>query len=337
MAEDSPPSSGTVAAMITSESMEQLAPEWAALHASIAGATPFTHPAWHATWLRHFDGGVHPVFLSIRRGEQLIGVAALDAERDRARQLGDHNVCDYAGVLALPGEERVVAAGIVEWLLEDLTPALELWGIAEDSPLRGAFAEGAVSFGWTCDESPEAVCPVAPLPADFETYLAGLGKHDRHELRRKLRHFGGAGQPAFESVTSPEEIAARFDRFLGFMRISRDAKDQFLTPAMEAFFRDIATTFAALGMARLSTLSLDGQPTAMVFAFENEATVFLYNSGYDPAFAPLAAGLLSKAFAIQDAIGRGKRAFDFLRGNEEYKHHLGGQPKQVLTLVMRQR
>ena len=225
----------------------------------------------------------------------------------------------------------------MEWLLEDLTPALELWGIAEDSPLRNAFAEGAAAFGWTCEESPEAVCPVAPLPADFETYLAGLGKHDRHELRRKLRHFASSGQPAFESVTSPEEIEARFDRFLSFMRTSRVDKDEFLTPAMEAFFRDIASTFAALGMARLSTLSLDGQPTAMVFAFENEATTFLYNSGYDPAFAPLAAGLLSKAYAIQDAIARGKRAFDFLRGDENYKHHLGGQPKQVLTLVMRQR
>ena len=119
------------------------------------------------------------------------------------------------------------------------------------------------------------------------------------------------------------------------MRVSRDDKDEFLTPAMEAYFRDLAITFAGLGMIRLSTLSLDGKPTAMLFAFENAETTFLYNSGYDPEFAPLAVGLLSKAYAIQDAIARGKTRFDFLRGDEDYKRHLGGHPNEVLRLTMR--
>jgi CelD/BcsL family acetyltransferase involved in cellulose biosynthesis len=112
------------------------------------------------------------------------------------------------------------------------------------------------------------------------------------------------------------------------MRISRDDKDEFLTPTMEGFFRDLATTFADLGLARLSTLKLDGVGVAMVFAFENEDTTFLYNSGYHPAFAHLAVGLLSKAEAIRDAIARGKRTFDFLRGEEEYKKRLGGEARQ---------
>jgi CelD/BcsL family acetyltransferase involved in cellulose biosynthesis len=176
---------------------------------------------------------------------------------------------------------------------------------------------------------------VAALPGDFGAFVAGLGKHDRHELRRKLRHLGEAGAVAFESATTPSEVQRDFDRFLEFMRISRDDKDEFLTPVMEAFFRDLATTFARLGMARLSTLSVDGKAAAMLFSFENADTTFLYNSGYDPEFAPLAVGLLSKAYAVEDSIKRGKTSFDFLRGDEEYKRRLGGVPKEVVRLTMR--
>lgn len=323
--------------MITSEGFEQLAPEWAALHASIAGATPFTHPAWHEIWLRHFGADSLPVYLSIRIDGQLAGVAALDMERNGARSLGDHNVRDYGGPLMTPGREREVAAGMLEWLAEDLTPALDLWGVPGDSPIAAAFLAAAESAGWESAVQTEANCPTAALPAGFETYLAGLTKHGRHEARRKLRNLSAAGIATFESATTPDAVAGRMDRFLELMRISRGDKGEFLTPAMEAFFRDLSATFAGLGMLRLSTLSLDGVDAAMTLAFENATTTFLYNSGYDPAFSHLAVGLLSKVWAIRDAIGRGQRAFDFLRGDEPYKRDLGGVPVPVVTLSLRQR
>lgn len=320
--------------LITSEAFAALEPEWAALHARVPGATPFLHPAWHAVWLRHFGGGAAPVFLAIRREAELIGVAALDMDRDLARELGDHNVRDYAGPLALPGEEEAVAAGILEWLREDLTPAATFWGLPADAPMTAAI-ERAAALGWLLQRRHEAVCPGVDLAGDFEAYVAALAKKDRHELRRKLRNLEAAGTVEFESATSPGAVAPLLDRFLHFMRISRDDKDEFLTPAMEAFFRDLASTFSALGMLRLSTLSLDGQAIAMVWLFEDGGAFYLYNSGYDPAFGHLAAGLLSKAHAIRDACRLGKKRFDFLRGEEDYKRRLGGADRELVTLALR--
>ncbi len=320
--------------LITSEAFASLETEWAVLHARVPGATPFLHPAWHAVWLRHFGGGAAPVFLAIRREEELIGVVPLDMARDMARELGDHNVRDYAGPLALPGEETAVAAGILEWLREDLTPAATFWGLPSDAPMTAAI-EQAAALGWTVERSHEAVCPGVDLDGDFEAYVAGLSKKDRHELRRKMRNLEAAGTAGFESAGTPEGIAAKLDRFFELMRISRGDKDEFLTPTMEAFFRDLAATFPALGMLRLSTLTLDGAEIAMTLAFEDEETVYLYNSGYDPAFSNLAAGLVGKAWAIRHACERGKRRFDFLRGEEEYKRRLGGVEREVVTLVLR--
>ncbi|HEY4669346.1 MAG TPA: GNAT family N-acetyltransferase [Tepidiformaceae bacterium] len=324
------------APLITAEPLESLAPEWASLHARSEEQLPYLHPSWQATWLRHFGKGTEPVFLAVRLDEELIGVAALDMDPSGARQLGDPEVCDYAGILAAPGQEGAVASGVLEWVTEDLGSRLTLWGVPEDSPMRTAFAPAAAAFGWSYTEEEEAIAPRAALPGDFEAYLAGLRKHERHEVRRKLRHLEAAGQVAFESYTDRASVEANFDRFLEMMRASRQDKAEFLTGEMEGFFRDLAASLSDAGLLRLSSLSLDGKSTAMIFCFESESSVFLYNSGYDPAFGHLAVGLLSKVLAIRDAIGRGKRVFDFLRGEEEYKRHLGGEPRRVLRLVMEQ-
>jgi len=321
--------------LITSEDFDSFETEWAALHARVPGASPFLHPAWHRVWLRNFGRAASPVFLSVRRGEALIGAAAFDMDREEASELGDHNVRDYAGPLALPGEEDAVAAGLLEWLREDLTPGLRLWGLPADAPILPAIEAAGASGGWACERVHEAVCPGVDLPGDFEEYVAGLSKKDRHELRRKMRNFEAAGAVGFTTLSDPGSMLGALDGLFHLMRISRGDKDEFLTPQMESFFRDLVATFGALGKVSMSTLTLDGQAVAMTLAFEDETAIYLYNSGYDPAFSHLAAGLVSKAYAIRDSIERGKRRFDFLRGEEEYKRRLGGVDREVVTLVLR--
>lgn len=320
-------------ALITSEDLAALTPEWAALWDRIPGATPFLRPEWHTVWLRHFGKDASPVFLSVRREDELIGVAAFDMDREEARELGDHNVRDYAGPLVFPGFETEVAEGILEWLREDLTPGTTFWGIPSDGATLPALSEAAGAGGWSFEQISESVCPGAVLPGDFEAFVAGLPKHDRHELRRKIRNFEAAGTVSFVSVADPPVEA--MDTLFRLMRVSRGDKDEFLTPSMEAFFLDLVATFGPLGMVRLSTLTLDGAPAAITLAFEDAEATYLYNSGYDPQFSQLAVGLVSKAYALRDATERGKRRFDFLRGDEDYKRRLGGVDRELVTVHLR--
>ena len=60
----------------------------------------------------------------------------------------------------------------------------------------------------------------------------------------------------------------------------------------------------------------------------------MYNSGFDPAFADLSVGLLLKATTIRDAIERGLDSFEFLRGDEQYKYHLGGVDQAVYRMTV---
>ena len=47
----------------------------------------------------------------------------------------------------------------------------------------------------------------------------------------------------------------------------------------------------------------------------------------------LAVGLLNHAYNIQRSIEQGLRVFDFMRGDESYKYHLGGQDRRLFRVT----
>jgi CelD/BcsL family acetyltransferase involved in cellulose biosynthesis len=76
---------------------------------------------------------------------------------------------------------------------------------------------------------------------------------------------------------------------------------------------------------KLFFLDLNGLPVAAVMCFEYNSTMYLYNNGYDQRHRAVSVGLLSKVLNIKASIKRGIRKYDFLKGDEEYKHRLGGK------------
>ena len=72
--------------------------------------------------------------------------------------------------------------------------------------------------------------------------------------------------------------------------------------------------------------------------------IFTRREGKRPKVTPLAPNLrlvqlaagpptpLEKALLVRDAIERGRSAVDFLRGTEVYKRHLGGHPREIVTV-----
>jgi len=71
---------------------------------------------------------------------------------------------------------------------------------------------------------------------------------------------------------------------------------------------------------------------AAFLCLEFGGSVGLYNSGFDPARAALAPGIVLLAHVIRDAIDRGFPVFDFLRGEEPYKYGFGPSPEDVLNV-----
>jgi len=94
---------------------------------------------------------------------------------------------------------------------------------------------------------------------------------------------------------------------------------------MESFFRSLADSMATAGLLRLGILELNLLPAAMIMCFDYNDCLYLYNSGYDPQYSYLSAGLLCKVLGIKESIQEGKKRVDFLKGGETYKYQLGGR------------
>jgi CelD/BcsL family acetyltransferase involved in cellulose biosynthesis len=129
----------------------------------------------------------------------------------------------------------------------------------------------------------------------------------------------------YRLVKDGTAIPEVMDIFLKLFAESREDKATFLTSQRESFFRSLADTMAEVGLLRLGILELDSLPKATIMYFDYNDCIYLYNSGYDLQYNSLSVGLLSKVLCIQESIEKGKKRFDFLKGDEIYKYHLGGK------------
>ena len=104
---------------------------------------------------------------------------------------------------------------------------------------------------------------------------------------------------------------------------------------MEGFFRRVTAELAERDGVRFWFLDLPQGSMAAFICLEWNGVVGLYNSGFHPEHAALAPGLVLLSHVIRDAIARGKRRFDFLRGEERYKYEFGPVPEEVCAVTLR--
>jgi CelD/BcsL family acetyltransferase involved in cellulose biosynthesis len=324
-----------VGCAVQREELERLEPEWRVLLPRATANTVFVSPTWLRVWWREFGTGRELLLLSVRRQGELVGVVPLMRDGGHLSFAGDTQVCDYMDVVAAAGKEDAVLSAVLRGLGEEPWRELVLWAVPEGSPTLEALKVAAAAPSLSVDIEREDVCPRLDLPATWEEYLAGLSKKNRHELRRKLRKLSRVGEARLETLDQPAEVAAALDDFLRLYRESRADKAAFMTEEMERFFRAIVAALAAEEQVELIFLALGGVRVAAVLCFCADDECLLYNSGYDPDYAYLSVGLLSKALALRKAIEEGKQRFDFLRGAEPYKYDLGATDRPVYRCTVR--
>ena len=251
---------------------------------------------------------------------------------ERQRILGGVDVSDYLDLIAPDGGEAEVWTALLQHRSSQAV-AWDLHGIRSASPTATLLPELAPAHGLTASVEREDRCPVLALPKSWDEYLARLSGKDRHELRRKIRRLERELPGA---TTSSHATEAGWDeamtRFLTLHRLSKVGKARFMDERMERFFRSATARLAAAGWARLWFLEFEGAAVAAFLCLEYGGSVGLYNSGFDPARAALAPGIVLLAHVIRDAIDRGFPVFDFLRGEEPYKYGFGPSPVDVLNV-----
>jgi CelD/BcsL family acetyltransferase involved in cellulose biosynthesis len=253
---------------------------------------------------------------------------------------------DYATILADPADLPRVADAVAAALAD--RPDLEPWDVVDlrrlrcGDPAADALAAGlrahSVAEGWLVDVEREDVCPVVNLPVDvdIETFLGGLGKKTRHEIRRKVRRAEGVGPIRLESSDQP---LADLETFIELHQKRWGVDGLFPdTPGGEqsrVLVRRMFELCEGGGPIRLSFLWVGDRRIAAGIHVQDSNGYLFYNAGIDPDARDLSPGVILVYVYIRQALERGITRFDFLRGDEPYKYEWGAVDEPIQRILVR--
>ncbi|UCH80217.1 MAG: GNAT family N-acetyltransferase [Nitrospiraceae bacterium] len=259
----------------------------------------------------------------------IIGIAPLFIEGDTAFLIGDGNVCDYTDFIVSPGEEMHFFKAIFHHLRQTGILHLDCGHMREYFSTISTLMKNADSLHCIMHSEPSEHIYTFELPQTWEGYLSRLTSKERHEIRRKLRRLYEAGDINIRIVETAEHIGSVMDTFFKLFRMNMPEKSEFMTGSMESFFRLLTAAMAEAGLLRILFLDINEEAAAAVLCFDYRSSVYLYNNGYNRQYRNLSPGFLSKLSGIRDSIQRGRKSFNFLKGDETYKRRLGGRPEML--------
>jgi len=173
-------------------------------------------------------------------------------------------------------------------------------------------------------------CPVLQLPGSWEQYLQEcLTPASRKSLKKRLRV--AAAHACEMSTLRNADPTAQLDILLRLaIRKGRDAPEHLQR------CRRIFQSCILGECAEISVLWVNGEVAAAQGSFIDQhfCSIAHYLAGFDARFSNLSPGRVLDALCIQDAIERGFRSVDFLRGGEAYKHQLGGRPRFTHNILV---
>lgn len=322
--------------------------EWNDLLAISASHVPFLRHEYLATWWQGLGGGEWSdgeLYVVTARGEQgeLIGIAPLFMTDNRdgvpaLMLLGSIEISDYLDVIARPEDLPAFLEALLDHLEGDPATAsrlLDLYNLLEDTPTLPALQAVAEKRGWTYTLQPLQHCPYIPLPGDWEKYICGIDKKQRHEIRRKMRRAEEYYLPLrWYIVQDGATLDQEIDGFLDLMALDPD-KAKFLTPAMRSQMHSIVRAAHSAGWLQLAFIEVNGEKAAGYLNFDYMDHIWVYNSGLDFRFSELSLGWVLLGHLLEWANEHKRQYFDFMRGDEQYKYRFGAIDRRVMRLTLR--
>jgi CelD/BcsL family acetyltransferase involved in cellulose biosynthesis len=304
---------------------------------------PFTLYEWHSAWCKHFlssQGAIKDSLIVdvVRTASgECVGIVPMVHTR---RSLGPCTVSS----LNLLGADRalteiqmpLIAAGFhtdVARVVQQHLAMIERWDWSQWMGVSPAFIQ-ALSGATELRAQPCLIDYVLDVPADWET----LRKTLRRNIRESLRHCYNSLKRddlsfTFVTLTEAHDIQAGLDTFLRLHALRAGMEgavvhpNHFASVDSRAFLRDVCGRLAARGMTRVFQLVIQGEVVATRIGFVLGDTLYLYYSGYDPAWSKYSVMTTTLAEIIKFAMGQGIRTVNMSPGTDVSKTRWG--PREI--------
>ena len=321
------------------------APAWNTLVEDGISDSPFLRYEILSQWWKTLGGGewkeADLVLITAAENGNMIGIAplfkAVYENREALLLVGSIEISDYLDLIVRGEDLSRFLSGLIDFLarsgsFEGLP--FDWYNLADSSPTLAALKAESEKRGWTYREEIYRPTPRIALSGDFEVYLSGIEKKQRHEIRRKLRRAVESEAPVhFYIVEDAATLDSEIESFFQLMEQDSN-KAGFLKPAMREHMTGIMRSAFAQGYLWLAFLTVDGVKAAAAFNFDYKNKLWGYNSGVSHGFMELSPGWVLLSYQLQWACEHGRYEFDFMRGDEEYKYRFGGVNKYVMRAIL---
>jgi CelD/BcsL family acetyltransferase involved in cellulose biosynthesis len=332
------------------EALAPILPQWEALAARMQPWSPFATPTWNALWWKHYSRrGLlrsDELFLQAVRGEDGRLVAIAPLLRWRSPAFGplalhaidffgaDPSITEIRGVICDPADQAAIVTELRQFLHRSgCRWDLLRWQGLRSLPPPVSGRGGPLQTGALPDY-------VLRLPASWQQLLAGVSSNMRKSVRKAYEFLERDGHAfAFRAVDAPSGALDEFFRLHGARAGVADMHfkhpDRFGNPTARAFMTDVANAMARQGRLKIFELEIGGEIVASRLAFLHERELYLYYSGYDPAWRKYSIMTTLMSEILRWGIGQGLAVVNLSTGNDLSK--LRWQPEEICYLAAEER
>jgi CelD/BcsL family acetyltransferase involved in cellulose biosynthesis len=331
------------------EQLAALKGEYQQVLESSGNKLPFALHEWHLAWCEHFLESrlqlrsqrhfyvvrdeqrrcvaIVPLILT-RRAVGPIKISSLDLVG------ADPGLTEIRGAIICPGFETPVA-----WVIQRELATLRSVDWVRWSNINGTFGD-ALAVGANLTYERPVLDYILDLPPTWELLRAQLKRNIRESIRHSynaLKRDGIAFE--FRVAQTAAEIDAALNRFFALHEMRANMKgtvahrNTFRNDRMRNFFRDICGRLAPLGVMRIFQLVIGGEVVAARAAFVVQDSLYLYFSGYDPAWADYAVMTTTLVEAIKYALHHQMKTVNFSTGPDISKSRWGVREVRLVRAV----
>ena len=320
---------------------DELHSEWSALLQNSPTNVPFLKYGYLKLWWQSLGGGEwdngEPFIILGYEQQHLVGIAPFFKTQQNGQTIltliGSKEISDYLDLIIERDEYEKFLTAVLDHLINDV---LETWdqiilnNLRESSPMLEILRQEQTPENISCHIEKDLPAPYLTLPNNWEKYLESIQKKQRHEIRRKMRRLEQeAGTYRF--FFADNDIEHYGKEFLALMQEDPVKKD-FLTPAMAVHMQNLLSWSHQEGILKLCFLEINGILSAGYFCFDDQNTIYIYNSGFHYESQYFSPGWVLLSYLIQWAIQNTRTTIDFMRGDETYKYRFGAVDSFVYTV-----
>jgi CelD/BcsL family acetyltransferase involved in cellulose biosynthesis len=311
----------TLETVTTVNGVAALGPCYEHLHRVMGNTSPFALHEWHLAWCRHFlncNPRIHdqPLFYVVRNSAGIcVAIVPFVISRRRVGPLriasvnllgADPAITELRAPLVDPDYEYLTASAVQHHLA-----TVGDWDWVHWTGISTAFGQ-ALAVGGNLRWQPALSDYVLDMAPTWEEFRLRLKRNIRESLRHCYNSLKRDGHHfELHVIEDPAEVSRGLDRFLELHIMRANFKstvmhpNRFASQVCRDFLYEVCQRLAQRGAVRLFQLKVGSQVVAMRIGFVVGGSLYLYYSGFDPAWSHYSVMTTTVAEAIKYAIAQG--------------------------------